>query len=489
MWMLEKMSKVEVNREPEDLDAPPPSLWDSLRDIFSLAIPFTLSFAAYFSLNVLGQLFAGTFSVEQLAGFGLTTMVTNSLGFAVITGLFGGLDTMLSQAYGANPRHPMLAVYSQRALVLFSLLTIVPVGLMFYFAKQWMTAVDAADPDVVSAASELLQLLVVVIPLWILSELAMTILGCINATVETFLACLAAAITNPILLYLFVSRDWIGYQGLAIAQMSNILVMFAVQLLAASYTGSMYGFYKGKWNASQIFSGWKTMLRLSLPSMVLMLCEWSAYEVNVLLSARFLTKHHFAAVAICQQLDNSLLAAPIAVATSVSIKVGNYVGSGDKVRAQRCAAAGALLMLGLGLGGGALLASLRGTVPQLFTSDETVRSVIEDTLPFVGIFFVFDCCLSLWTGILRGLGESHKAAFGAVFAWWCVGIPLGALLFHIYPSLGAKAFYIGPALGVFVGNAVCVVFVLRATWEPYDDTDAEVLDEVQRTNSSLLASP
>jgi MATE family multidrug resistance protein len=453
------------------------------RDVWSLALPFTFSFAAYFSLNIIGQLFAGTFSVDEMAGYGLAMMILNSVGFSVVTGLSGGLDTILSQAYGANPRHPMIAIYAQRALVLFSLITVVPACFLFPFSRQWLTDVRAAEPGVIDAAAELLELLTLSVPLWVLSELVMTILGCINATKETFVATVSAAVLNPLLLYLFVTKEWIGYQGLAIAHSANVLVLFSVQLLAAAYTGSMYTFYNGKWPIRDLFQGWAMILRLAVPSMVLMLCEWAAYEVNVLLSARFLTKHHFAAVLICQQLDNSLLACPLAIGTSVTIKVGNYVGAGDKPRAKIAAAAGAAMMALSALVGAVLLASMRTVLPQLFSRDATVRASVEETLSFVAVFFFFDCMLCAWTSILRALGEQRKAAVAAVLSWWAVGIPLGVLLFHMDATLGARAFFLGPAAGLVLGNFLCVFFVLTSTWEPYDNTDVEVLADVKRSMS------
>jgi MATE family multidrug resistance protein len=275
-------------------------------------------------------------------------------------------------------------------------------------------------------------------------------------------------------LYLFVTRDWIGYQGLAIAHSANVLVLFSVQVLSAAYTGSIYGFYDGRWRLAEIFSGWKMILSLALPSMALMMCEWGAYEVNVLLSARFLTKHHFAAVAICQQLDNSLLACPLAVGTSLTIKVGNYVGAGDQDRAKRVAVAGVAMTAALALTGGAVLSLLRSVLPGLFTSDDVVKAVVEDTLPFVSIFFVADCMLGAWTCILRGLGLQLRAAAAAIVSWWLVGMPLGILLYHLLgASLGAKAFFIGPAAGLLLGNALCVYFVMTAEWIPLNAGDGK----------------
>jgi hypothetical protein len=83
-----------------------------------------------------------------LAAFGLALSFINVMGYSVLYGLTSALDTLVSQAFGAN-NLPLVGVVVQRAALIVAI-ACAPVVVMFYFAANFFLAVgvDAAVADI-----------------------------------------------------------------------------------------------------------------------------------------------------------------------------------------------------------------------------------------------------------------------------------------------------------------------------------------------------
>ncbi|CUG93675.1 Hypothetical protein, putative [Bodo saltans] len=431
--------------------APDPAPWRLVgKSLLHLAVPTSISFVGYFSVTIIAQIYAGRFGVEVVAGYGLATMLVNSVAFAAVTGLCGGLDTLISQAFGKSSSHKMISVFAQRGVLCFQCL-MVPMCILFGCSRWWLSALAFADEEVVNVTASLLEILVVMLPVWVLSEVFMTTLTAVNATVEVFIGTIGAALLHPLTLYLILDVAGAGFQGLAVGWAITIAMMFVLTCLASIYTRSLYiaGFHG--WDCREAMRQWRPLLSMCVPAMAIMLCEWSAFEVNVMLSARFLSQEVFAAVVVCQQLYCAMLPIPVAMGYATTVKVGNYIGAKKPETARRAAMAGIVITVTLSAVGAAVLALARTPLSSLFSSHPHVQQVAVDTLPAAAVMFVFDASLGAFTAVLRGVGEPGKAALCTTIGWWVIGIPCAILLHYCGPSsLGAKCFYYGPTIGLLV---------------------------------------
>jgi multidrug resistance protein, MATE family len=420
------------------------------KSLLHLAVPTSVSFVGYFSVTIIAQVYSGRFGVDVVAGYGLATMIVNSVAFAAVTGLCGGLDTLISQAYGKSPSHKMISIFAQRGIVCFQIL-MVPMCILFGCSRWWLSALSFADEQVVDVTASLLEILVVMLPVWVLSEVLMTTLTAVNATVEVFLGTIGSALLHPLTLYLILDVWNAGFQGLAVGWAITITMMFVLTCLASIYTKSMYSAGFTGWNCRESMRQWRPLLSMCIPAMGIMLCEWSAFEVNVMLSARFLSQEVFAAVVICQQLYCAMLPIPVAMGYATTVKVGNYVGAKKPETARRAAMAGIVITVTLSAVGATVLALARTPLSSLFSSHPHVQQVAVVTLPAAAVMFVFDASLGAFTAVLRGVGEPGMAAICTTIGWWVIGIPCAILLHYFGPaSLGAKCFYYGPTIGIFV---------------------------------------
>lgn len=446
-----------------------------------LAAPTCVSFAGYFSISIVAQVYAGRFDVAVVAGFGLATMIVNSVAFASVTGLCGGLDTLISQAYGKSYTHRMIAVFAQRGLLCF-LCLIVPVCILFAFSRSWLTALAFADDDVVNTTADLLEILVITLPVWVLSEIFATTLTAVNATVEVLFGTVGAAVLHPFVLYLILDVGQAGFQGLAVGWACTISILFGLTCFASMYTRSLYRAGFRGWDCREARSDWGPLLSMCLPAMGIMLCEWSAFEANVMMSARFLPQEDFAGVVVCQQLYCAMLPVPVAIGYATTVKVGNFIGAKKPITARRSALAGIALTTVASAVGCLTLVRGRAPLSSLFSSHPRVQQVAIDTLPTAALMFVFDASLGAFTAVLRGVGEPGKAAVCTTIGWWVIGLPCSVLLHYTHgDSLGARCFYYGPTVGLVVACSLTGWLVLCRVG--YTENDAVAQHFADRCDS------
>ena len=443
------------------------------RSVISMALPFAVAYAGSYSISLVGLMFAGKFSVAEASGYGLAIMISNAIGYSVISGLTGGLDPMVSQAFGIDPRHPKISIFCQRALVCFAIL-IVPIGILFWTSQRWMSYLHLGDPDVIAYAAPQLRLQILALPAWLLWDILQCVLASSDSVRETVVGYLASAIFNPIILYVVVDYLHVGYEGLI---MSFVCVSWFMVIVTGSYTyfitKQLDGIYQG-WDSANAMIGWKPLLFRAFPSMFVLLCVWTASEVNVLMSSNLVSREEFAAAAICQQIISLMYSVPSAISYAVIVKVGNYLGAGEKESAKLSVKVGVVLTLFWALIASALMIGVRYEIAAFFTADEVVQDAVMKALPYLALFFTVDTLLAALSSGLRGAGVPHRVAASAAIGW-VIGITLALLMHRADPHLGLAAFYLGPAIGLLFGNLVCLYCLLTSTWELQEDMIQELL--------------
>ena len=118
---------------------------------------------------------------------------------------------------------------------------------------------------------------------------------------------------------------------------------------------------------------------------------------------------------------------PLGIAMATTVRVGHAAGAGDtrrralrrrrRLRARRASprpAAAALLVFG-----GAWIAAL-------YTSDAAVAALAVLLMRYAAVFQLPDGIQVLSNGVLRGLKDTRVPMLITVFAYWGVGLPLGA---------------------------------------------------------------
>src|SRR5688500_932660 len=83
--------------------ASPTTKWAELRDLLKLAIPVVLAEIGWMSMGIVDTLMVGPLGPQAIGAAGLGSGVFSAVGFFGL-GMLLGLDTLVSQAFGARRR-------------------------------------------------------------------------------------------------------------------------------------------------------------------------------------------------------------------------------------------------------------------------------------------------------------------------------------------------------------------------------------------------
>eukprot|EP00760_Papus_ankaliazontas_P026644 PhM_4_TR3062/c3_g1_i2/m.103076/K03327/TC.MATE, SLC47A, norM, mdtK, dinF; multidrug resistance protein, MATE family len=87
------------------------------KSLVTSAVPIVVSNLASMLLSILCLHYVGQLGTVELAGGALGVMFCNMSGACGIVGLSSVLDTLLTQAYGADKHSRLISVYMQRAVL------------------------------------------------------------------------------------------------------------------------------------------------------------------------------------------------------------------------------------------------------------------------------------------------------------------------------------------------------------------------------------
>jgi MATE family multidrug resistance protein len=152
---------------------------------------------------------------------------------------------------------------------------------------------------------------------------------------------------------------------------------------------------------------------------------------------------------------------PLGISSAAAVRVGQAIGRGDPKGAGD--AGGTAIFLGAAFmtcASGALLTFPRW-IARMYTPDETVIHSTILLLAAGAAFQLFDGIQTVATGALRGAGDTRTPMFYHFTAYWIIGLPLGAWL-CFYRGWGAFGLWSGLSLALILIGIVLLFAWRRA---------------------------
>jgi len=247
----------------------------------------------------------------------------------------------------------------------------------------------------------------------------------------------------------------LGAGGLGLASATMMwaqAIAFAVYLLRSRRFASLRLF--SHFEAPR-FEVLRDLLRTGLPIGVTVLMEGGLFIVTALLIGR-LGGIEVAAHQIAINVASLCFMIPFGLAEATTVRVGHALGRGDGDAVRRAAFAGYVLMFGTQAVSGVLLLFGNPALAGLYTADATVAALAATLLWYAAAFQFPDGVQVLSAGALRGLGDTRRPMLLAAFAYWGVGMPLGAGL-----GLGLGWGPQGMWIGLIVGLTTAAILLSR----------------------------
>jgi len=417
-----------------------------------LAVPVVLAELGWMSMGIVDTIMVAPLGPAAIGAAGIGTSI--HMAFSVFgMGLLLGLDTLVSQAYGAGD-HRDCHRWLVHGLWLGAFVT-VPVLAVCLLLSGAIPAMGFH-----AQVQPLLQdyfgvVLWSTLPLLLYAAVRRYLQGMhVVAPIAFALvtANLVNAVANWALIFGQVGLPALGVKGAAWATFVSRLYMLTVLWIAARRVDRARG--TGLAEVSRRLSRERLtrLWRLGFPAASQISIEVGVFAVATALAGR-LDPVSSASHQIALNIAGASFMVPLGVASAGAVRVGNRVGADDPAGAAR--AGWTAILLGGGfmtVMGVAFLLAPR-TFIGLFQPGEEVVAMGASLLLVAAVFQLFDGLQAVATGALRGLGDTRMAMLVNLAGHWLLGLPVAyALCFPL--GYGVRGLWMGLSLGLILCGVV-----------------------------------
>ncbi|KEG14169.1 membrane transporter protein [Trypanosoma grayi] len=402
-------------------------IWVLIRQTLEILLPTDVSSILWMSSQAVTMMFVG----HHLGAIGISQysaglLVFNVMAMSVVSGLGSAIDTLGSQAFGQDPRSPMVGETLQRALILNLVLWVI-MSIFFVNSKHVMLL---AFGDIVGEGAA--RFLAYCPPYF----MAQAISGTFSKTLfaqrlpgVVVSANGAAALTSPIANYFLTPR---GIEGAALSLACTVGLCAATNVLFSIFHPKAI-IREAQWPSPALRrkDEWITFMSVGIPSLIAVCAEWWAFEVQAFFTIT-ISPFALAVFGVSMNIVSLMFSLALGVSVSASVIIGNALGA----RRPRFAAQYARFIIICDIVLCACTATLMGCfgghIARLYTNVPEVASAVESAMPLVILCHVGDSLQFCLQGIFRGAGRPKQAAHGVLFTLWLVGMPASALYVFVF---------------------------------------------------------
>lgn len=427
-----------------------------MRPTVSLAAPVVIAEVGWVAMQIVDIAMVGRLGPEAIGAVGVGSALF--LAFSVFgMGLLLGLDTLVSQAFGAGNRAACDAWL--RHGVFLALFLTAPLGLFVLIAGSRLD-VWGFDPGVLALVRPYFAIVAWSLPLLLLYAAFRRYLQAVSAVRPVMVALVSANVVNAaanwILIFGNLGAPALGVDGAGWATCISRAYMTFVLAVAIARQGVR------PWTliAGVRIAGLRRLLGLGWPAAAQATLEYGAFATVTMLAGR-LDPSTLAAHQIVINLAGLSYMVPLGIASAGAVRVGHAVGRRDGPGAS----AAGWTAIALGTGFMAFAAATFVAAPRailgIFTMDGGVVEVGLTLITFVALFQVFDGLQGVATGALRGLGDTRTPMLLNLAGHWMAGLPVGYLLCFVI-GWGVIGLWVGISAGLLlVGSLVTAIWWVR----------------------------
>ena len=433
---------------------------DSLRQLFSLAGPVIVAEIGWMAMGIVDTIMVGPLGPTAIGTVGLGSIVFMAVAIFGM-GLFLGLDTLVSQAFGAG-RLAECHAWLVHSLALAVLLG-VPGTVVLAHARPGL-ALLGLHRDVLLLTQPYVGAVVwSLVPLLFYAAFRRYLQG-MSIVRPTVVALVTANVLNVVanwaLIYGHLGLPALGVTGAAWATVVSRVYMALV--LGAASVARLADFGVRARHAVRSFEWWRLgrLVGLGFPAASQITIEVGVFAAATTLAGR-LDPVSLAAHQIALNVASLVFMVPLGVASAGAVLVGQAVGRRDAFGAARAG----WTALGCMAAFMAAVAVVFVTLPEWlvapFTTDPPVVLLSASLLLIAAIFQLFDGLQVVATGVLRGLGDTRTPMALNLLGHWGLGLPVGyALCFR--RGWGVRGLWVGLSVGLIsVGLILVVVWARR----------------------------
>ena len=418
-----------------------------------LAVPVVMAELGWMTMGVVDTLMVGPLGPEAISAVGVGAAM--HIAFAIFgMGVLLGLDTLVSQAYGAGDIRDCHR-WLFDGLTLGALLTVPIMAVCLLLAYAIPTL--GFHPAIAPKLQSYFMVLIWSTPFLIAYAACRRYLQGLHRATPVMVALISANLLNAAMNWLLVYGHWgfpaLGVTGSAWATLIARIYMFSALVVAIWWSDKVSG-HESLWHVPRIIdtTRLRQLLRLGLPAASQMLAEVGVFALATALAGT-LDPISGASHQIALNLAGVAFMIPLGVGSAGAVRVGHAVGAGDPLRAAAAGWTAILIGVVFMLSSGALFVTMPRTLIGWFSSDPAVLSVGTSLLYLAAIFQLFDGIQGVITGTLRGIGDTRTPMIVNLGAHWFLGLPVSYTLCFI-AGWGVWGLWVGLSLGLIVTGVI-----------------------------------
>jgi len=420
-----------------------------LRALLAIAIPVVLSELGWMTMTIVDLVMVGKLGPVSIAAVGLGNAIYYAPSLFGI-GLLLGLDTLVSQAWGAGDYddcHRSLAQGIYIAIAFTPLLMLSIIVAEFLFAGR---GVDPTVAMLTRAYDSALNWST--FPLLVYGGFRRYLQGVGRVRPITFALISANLINlagNWIFIYGRFGMPALGVRGSAISTCAARVYMAAVLIYAAWAHERSRG--------HRLFAHWpgpdwtriRALLKLGIPAAFQVVLEVAAFGTATIMAAH-LTPVALATHEIILSCAAYTYMVPLGISAAAAVAVGHAIGAGNQARARRAGYLSIALAVGFMTFTAIMFLVMPRPILKIWSSEPHLLALGAHILAIVAAFQIFDGAQIVTSGALRGMGETRFPMLMNLAGYWVLGLPLGAILcFHLRWGLS----------GLWIGLTVALILI------------------------------
>ncbi|KAK7199046.1 MatE [Novymonas esmeraldas] len=385
------------------------------------------------------------------AQYSASIIIFNMCAFSIIMGFGAAIDTLSSQAFGADPKSTEVGETLQMALALNFTLGVV-FSIFFMNSRPMMCALF--DADVCDGVAKFLRYA----PLYLFAQI---ISGVMSKTMYAqklpevvAVANAVAALSSPLANHFLTP---LGIHGAALALGAAVGLCSLTHILFAIFHPKAI-IRCAPWPSPKLRSlaAWRLFFRVGVPALVATCAEWWAFEIQTVIAAKISTSA-LAVHGVAMNLVGLLFSISVGMSVAASVIVGNSLGAGKPRQARQFAYFVLVCDVGLGLVTAVVMLLFGSHIARFYGAEDDVITGVRSIIPLVALCHAGDSVQFCLQGVFRGAGRPTQAGVAVLLTLWCVGVP-ASVLFVFVLHIGVY----GCIGGIVVG--MCCEIPLLCWW-------------------------
>ncbi len=404
-----------------------PPFWQDVRSVLKLAIPVALGELGWMAMTTVDTIMVGRLGPAAIGAIGVGSSAFYS--FAIFgVGLLLGLDTLVSQAYGAGDREDCHKSLTQGVYLAVSIT--IPLMILFALMPPVFRSLGIVEP-VARLAGRFVVTLSFSTPPLLLYAAFRRYLQAMSHVRPIMFVLISANLINWFFNWLLIQGNW-GFPALGVVG-SALSTCFARLYMAAALAFFIWWFERGlKPGFRNLIQGldWrrlKRLLQLGFPAATQILLEVGAFGAAAMLAGR-ITPVALAAHQIAINCASLSFMVPLGIASAAAVAVGQAIGRREGHRARRNGFIAIMLGCSFMLCSALAFVLAPKLILNVYTHDSVVLATGVGLLAIAALFQLFDGIQTIATGALRGLGETRGPMLINLGAYWLFGLPIGYAL-------------------------------------------------------------